>query len=167
MTIKKSAGTKKKKETVVYTDRPSGVCYLEYSEVSCGVKQFHTFYDESEEEWDEELEEYVLSQESGPAPQACFQHLCYRIKESAGTNEPTKLPFATLVFSDVADGPGTAFGDWLSKEFQKGAPARHAALNPNSGRNIVTFMWTPDPAELMTHEIFKNTRVKFGKLNDW
>lgn len=55
------------------------------------------------------------------------------------------LPCGTVFWTDRAAGAGTKFGDWLIEQFPECPPVRSAAINYQSGKEIVSFMWSPDP----------------------
>lgn len=140
---------------------------LTYSEVSCGVNEFVDFYDDFSAGADEN---------GSRTPEGSFQELVVELREKFNQSRrtafggerklPGKYPCSIIVFSDVKDGPGTAFGEWLCKEFPDSPPMRQDAINPNSKNAIVAWVWALPMKALKAHPLWKALRLSTYKGRD-
>lgn len=143
---------------------------LTYSDISCGVNQFCGFYDDYDS---------PNGGDGERTPESAFQHLVHDLKDQYnqsrtpiyGTN-PVKYhkrqwPCGIILFSDVVDGPGHKFGEWLKEQFPNNPPVEQRGINPNTKSKIVAYVWALPWKELKAHALWKGLKVnKFSKYAD-
>ena len=137
---------------------------LIYTSVSCGVNQYEGFYDNFEDD------------NAECTPEMAFKDLVAILKQSkldsrreASTYEKAstgRYRCGMIIFSDVKDGPGHKFGEWLRNEFKELGPVGQAAKNPNTGNNIVSYVWALPFKAMMKHPLWKEVDLRKYKTGE-
>lgn len=108
--------------------------YCEGTAVSCGVDCVYGFEDDYTE--DTPCEEMLRDVSRAMWYDSATNFLVEQKK-------PARLAAAMYMFSDIRGAAGDRFGEWLIAH-KLGEVLRMGAHNPNSGNDIVTYLWKPD-----------------------
>lgn len=123
--------------------------------LSCGVGNFVGFY-------------------YGGNGETYFKDLLYFFKQHWENNKTTIysrkgnfLPCATVFWSDHPGGSGENMADYITAQFPDTPVVKQPGVNPQSGKKLVTCMWTPNAEQVVAHPFWSEIVIGHNDRMPW